>query len=704
MKTDPSARHARPETRTISRAARSFAIATTLALLATSAAPAAAQVRDTTRSESDSARRLERVTVSAIRASDAAPISQKTIGRATIERRQFGQDVPLLLTGASPSLTAHTETGTNWGYSYLRLRGIDQTRINITIDGIPLNDMEDQVLYFANFGDLMSSVQSVQVQRGVGTSTAGTASFAGSVNFETMPVALADGGGELHLQVGSYGARRVSAAYRSGLLDNRLAVYARGGALMTNGYRDHSGVSGGSAFAGAGWFGDRDIVKLTALAGVLADTLSYVGATLDELRQNRRYNPLSPEELDRFGQQMLGLSWTRIVNPTTSFSTTLYRNSAAGHYDYIDGADRYQFELDHTWYGLTSVLNHTRGPLQVNVGVNGNTYERAHRAFYRPDTRLYDNTGHKEDVSGFVKAGYQAGRARWFLDLQARHARFEYEPDANAGITGRAIDWTFFNPKAGVNYEISDALSAYASYGITTREPARNDLFAGDDDMNSGNVDAIGDLGRVKPESVRDLEAGINYRAPNLEVQANIYSMDFRNDIVRIGAPTPSGAVLRRNVGSSYRRGVELDANWLAASRLTLGGNLTLSANRIRQFTDSSEGTPVTYRDVEPVLTPSIMAAFRAGVDVTDRLNLSTEGRYQSRAFLDNTSNASRVLPAYHILDATARYSISRYALTLRGTNLLDSDKFGSGSVSSGEVRYFILPGRSFFLTAEVVW
>ncbi len=704
MKTDQSARHARQQTRAALGAVRWVATSTTIVLLVSGAATAGAQQADTSRTQSDSARRIERVTVSAIRASNAAPISQKTIGRSTIERRQFGQDVPLLLTGASPSLSAHTETGTNWGYSYLRLRGIDQTRINITIDGIPLNDMEDQVLYFANFGDLMSSVQSVQVQRGVGTSTAGTASFAGSVNFETMPIGVAEGGGELHLQLGSYGARRVSGAYRSGLLDNRVAVYGRGGALTTNGYRDHSGVSGGSGFLGAGWFGDRDIVKLTALAGVLADTLSYVGATLDELRQNRRYNPLSPEELDRFGQQMLGLSWTRIVSPATSFSTTLYRNSASGHYDYIDGADRYQFELDHTWYGLTSVLNHTRGALEINAGINGNTYERAHRAFYRPDTRLYDNTGHKEDVSGFVKAGYRAGPARWFVDLQARHARFEYEPDANAGITSRSTDWTFFNPKAGVTYAISERLSAYASYGITTREPARNDLFAGEDDMNSGNVAAIGDLGRIDPETVRDLEAGINYRIPNLEVQANVYSMDFRNDIARIGAPTPSGAVLRRNVGSSYRRGVEFDANWLATSRLTVGGNFTVSTNRIEQFTDSSGGAPVTYRDVEPVLTPNFMAAYRAGFDLTQQLNVSAEGRYQSRAYLDNTSNAARVLPAYHLLDATARYSISRYALTLRGANLLDSKKFGSGSASSGEVRYFILPGRSFFLTAEVAW
>lgn len=665
-----------------------------------------AQARDTTRAAGDSAQRIERVLVSAIRASDVAPIAQKTIARHTIAQRQFGQDVPMLLLGTSPSLSAHTETGTNWGYSYLRLRGIDQTRINITIDGIPLNDMEDQVLYFADLPDLMSSVQSVQVQRGVGTSTAGTASFAGSVNFETMPVAVSRGRGDLELQLGSYGAQRISSSFHSGLRANGLAVYARGSALRTNGFRDHSGVRGGSGFLSAGWFGGRDIVKLTALVGVLADTLSYVGATRGELQQNRRFNPLSPEELDRFGQQMVGLSYTRIASSNTSLSTSLYRNSASGHYDYIDGSDRYQFGLAHAWYGITSAVNHRRGAWQLNAGVNANTYERAHTAFYRPSPEpLYDNTGHKEDASAFMKASYDAGRIRWFADVQTRYARFRYAPDANAGITGRSVDWTFLNPRAGLTIRLGEGLDAFASYGATTREPARNDLFAGDDDMNAGNVDAIGDLTRVRPESVRDLEAGITWVHPAFDLQANVYSMDFRNDIARIGAPTASGAILRRNVGASYRRGIELDATWRVQRWLVLGGNMGWSTNRIRQFTDSSGTAPVVYRDVEPVLTPHFMATHRAELTPYDRLTLSMEGRYQSRAFLDNTSDAARVLPAFHVVDAAAQYAFSRYTLTVRGSNLGDSHRFGSGSVSgSGTVRYFILPGRSAFVTAGLRW
>ncbi|AMW04038.1 hypothetical protein GEMMAAP_02665 [Gemmatimonas phototrophica] len=694
-------RAGRPEASVSRGIAHGMATAVALPFfLSASSSGLAAQARpDSTRADS-AARRIEGVSVQAIRAGSTAPIAQKTLERAVLTQRHYGQDVPMLLMNAAPSLIAHTETGTQWGYSYLRLRGLDQTRINITIDGVPLNDMEDQVLYFANFADLLSNVQSVQVQRGVGTSTAGTASYAGSINFETVPVARQDAGGDVQLQMGSFGAQRATASFNSGL-QNGFATYGRVSALRTNGYRDHSGVAGRSAFLGAGWFGTRDIVKLTALVGQLYDTLSYTGATREELATNWRFNPLAPNERDKFGQQLVSLAWSRSLNNGGSLNTTVYRNSASGNYDYFELPDRYRFNLAHTWYGVTSVYNVERGALTVNTGVNANTYQRAHRGYFQPSTELYDNTGHKQDASGFVKLSYAAGRATWFADMQGRWARFRYEPSANAEITERSIDWTFFNPKAGVTYALGAGVSAFASYGITGREPARNDLFAGDDDLNAGNVDAYGDFTRVKPEQLRDFELGLNLRKTAFDLSANVYSMDFRNDIARIGAPTASGSILRRNVGSSYRRGLELDWAYRGIDRVVLAGNANWSTNRIAQFTDSSRGTPVVRRNVEPLLTPRFTSAHRVEVTPVSRLWLSLEGRYQSRAFLDNTSSPDRVLPDYYTLDATARVSAGPVTFTLRGQNLGDTRKFGSGAVSSsGRVRYFILPARAVFLTA----
>jgi len=660
---------------------------------------------DTGSARADSARRIETVIVTAIRAAERAPIAHTTLRRAEITRRNFGQDAPLLLQAASPAITVHNETGTQWGYSYLRLRGLDQTRINITLDGVPLNDMEDQVLYFANFADLMSSVQSAQVQRGVGTSTNGTASFGGSVNLETVPIATTRPQGDVQLQAGSFGARRASLAYGTGLR-GRFAAHARASALQTNGYRHHSGVMGRTGFLGAGWFGERDVVKLTALAGLLADTLAYVGSTRAQLAEDRRHNPLAPDERDRFGQQMVALAHTRMLSDAASLGTTVYRNSASGSYDYFELPDRYRFELAHVWYGATSMLDLTRGRARLNLGVNANTYARAHRGFSGASPEaMYDNTGHKQDASTFAKLSLVQGRARWFADIQGRWARFRYEPSAEAGISARAIDWAFLNPKVGVTLQVASGVSAFASYGATSREPARSDLFAGEDDLNASNVDALGDFSRVRPESVRDTEVGATLtRAAGL-LQLVAYTMDFRNDIARIGAPTASGSVLRRNVGASHRRGVELDATWRGIPRLLVAANAAWSTNRIHAFVDSSRGAPVLRRNVEPLLTPRFLTTHRLELAATPRLTLGAEGRYQSRAFLDNTGSPDRVLPDFYMADASARYAVDRYALVVRGVNVGDSQRFASGSVSSsGRVRYFVLPARALFATVEMTF
>jgi iron complex outermembrane receptor protein len=446
-------------------------------------------------------------------------------------------------------------------------------------------------------------------------------------------------------------------------------------------------------------------VKLTALVGLLADTLSYRGATLDELAVNRRFNPLNPGELDRFGQQMVALSWTRIGTGSTSYNTTVYRNSASGHYDYFDGDTQYEFGLAHAWYGLTSAVNRNVGSIRMNAGINANTYARDHEAFLEPDfgTSLYSNTGHKQDASAFVKLSYDATeRVRLFGDLQARYARFRYEPDPRAGIASREIDWTFLNPKAGVTFTVNERVTAFASFGTTGREPARSDMFAGEDDLNSFNVDDLGDLSRVKPERVFDTEAGVTFRSAGAELGVNVYNMAFRNDIAPIGTPTASGSIPRRNVGSSFRRGIEFDAEWNVRPTLLLAGNATVSDNRIREYADSSRDEPQILRNVQPMLTPRFQSSQRVQWQPLAALSLSLEGRYQSRAFLDNTSNIERSIPDYYVLDAAARATWSRYAMVLRGVNLGDTQKFGSGAVSSsGTVRYFVLPARSLFLTVE---
>jgi iron complex outermembrane recepter protein len=680
-----------------------------LAAFAAALAPAAllAQARADSAVHRDTVRTLEAVTVSAIRARDDAPVSAKTLGASDIERRSFGQDLPLLLQG-TPSLASYSETGNYWGYSYVRMRGIDQSRINLTLDGIPLNDPEDQVLYFADFPDLTNSISSIQVQRGVGTSAPGTASYGGSINFQTIPVATARRAGELQLQGGSFGSARASAEYSTGLMPGRFALYGRLSALQSTGFRRHSGMEGRSGFVSAAYVGDRDILKFTALAGVFADTLAYLGATRAELSADRRFNPLRPDEVDRFGEQVAALSYTRYIGDYASTSTTLYRIGASGNYDVcINACDQPQgelwnFHLDFAWYGATTMWTFERDRVRASIGANANTYARDHYAYARPDLSqsLYFNTGHKGDASGFVKLAYDVGALTLFGDVQGRRADFRYTPDANAGIGPSTVAWSFLNPKFGATMRLSAALRAYTSYGINSREPARNDMFAGFDNLDQSNASFVGALDRVRPERAHDLEVGLRYRARAWSVDANAFDMEFRNEILPVGQLSYIGTPLRTNVRASWRRGLELDLAAQPFDAISVGLTATAMRARIADFTDDETGQ--AYRDVEPLLTPKFITSQRIAFDPTPSLTVTITGRYSSRAQLTNTGDRALTLPAYYVADLSADWKRGDHGLTLYVNNATNSRRFASGHVSFGEARYYVLPPFNVFLLARI--
>jgi iron complex outermembrane recepter protein len=665
----------------------------------------------TDRARTDSlapSRTLEGVTVRAIRADGAAPIAQTTIALRAIQKRNFAQDLPLLLQGASPAITAHSESGTNWGYSYLRLRGIDQSRINLSIDGIPLNDPEDQVFYFANFADLTSSLQSVQVQRGVGTTGTGTASFAGSVNLETKSVLGAPRGAAAELQAGSFGARRVMVEGSAGPLGGGFASAVRLSALRTNSFRRNAGVEGLSGLAQIAWLGSRDMIKLMVLAGRLRDTLSYLAVPVDQLQRDRRINPLTPDEQDRFSQSLIALSHTRQLRSKTQFASTLYRIAAGGNYDIrFDSSTIGNFRLDSDWYGVTSVMSMQRDAMTLSVGVNANTYARDHSNFIRPDlaTANYLNTGHKQDISAFSKLALTSGALTWFADLQFRHARFRYEPDAR--ISSRTAEplstsWTFLNPKLGLTWRATPRAELFASVGRTTREPTRSDMLAGNDDITPIALTDLGGLQGVKPERVTDTEFGIRLRSARTTLELNAFRMDFRNEIARIGALSPLGVELRSNVASSLRQGVEFDLRSTPIRAVSLTTIGAVSYNRIREFTWRN-GTVTAFRgDVAPLLTPAVTGTQRIDWRASKWVEVGVEARFQGRSFLQNDGDERLTLPSFWMIDAMLRMPLGAHDVSIRGTNLGNSQQFGSGYVLLGVPNYFILPPRSVFVTVRV--
>ena len=643
-------------------------------------------------------RTLEASTITAVRGDAAAPVSRATIDQAELDRRYFGQELPLLLTSA-PSITAYSDAGSFSGYSYMRLRGIDQSRVNITLDGIPLNDPEDHFVYFSNFPDLTNSLESIELQRGVGASSNGVASYAGSLTMESVSLAGARRGGDLQLERGSFDSNRGSVEYATGLLPSRLSFYARASAQETEGYRRHSGNRSQSFFVSGGYFGDRDIVKAVAFGGRARNGLAYLAASSDQLAADPRANPLTEAERDDFSQSFASVQYTRLLGANADAGITTYGMWSGGDYDVRVDPDLWNFGLVSGAGGAVATARARFGQLRILGGVHANAYERAHYAAIRPelDTRLYDNHGFKNEVSGFAKATYDVGRLSVYGDLQARQARFRYEPDANAGIDSRRISWNFVNPTVGATWQASGALRVYASYGRNGREPTRNDMFAGFDNLDTTNAAFVGNLNRVRPESVRDLEAGVAARTSRVGLQANVYSMDFRNEISAIGPLSYLGLPLRKNVGRSYRRGVEVDLALRATPALTVRANATVSRNRIDAYTD--DASSVTYRDVEPLLTPAVTANGSFTYALGRALQLSLDGRFVGRSFLANTSDVRFTTPGRAIADASADWSLDRYSLGVRVNNLTSTPFYTGGYTDGTASYYYVLPPRNVFVT-----
>jgi iron complex outermembrane receptor protein len=448
-----------------------------------------------------------------------------------------------------------------------------------------------------------------------------------------------------------------------------------------------------------GYFGDRDIVKAVAFGGRARNGLAYNAASAEDLAVDPRTNPLSPEERDDFYQNFASVQYTHLLGVDANVGLTAYGMWSNGDYDVRIDPDLWNYGLSSGAGGAIATARARFGRLRVLGGAHANGYRRSHYAAVRPDldTRLYDNSGDKNEASAFAKASYDVGRWSLFGDLQVRHAAFHYNPDANAGITSRRIDWSFVNPKVGATWEANRAVRLYASYGRNSREPTRNDMFAGFDNLDTSNVDFIGNLNRVRPESVRDLEAGVVARTSRVGIQANVYSMRFHDEISPIGPLSYLGLPLRKNVGRSFRRGVEVDLGFRATRALTGSLNATLSQNRIAEYTDDASGT--TYHNVEPLLTPRAMANGSLTYSLGRALQLSLDGRFVAKSYLANTSDGRFVTPGRATADAALAWALDRYSLGVRVNNLTSTPFYTGGYTDGTTSYYYVLPPRNVFVT-----
>lgn len=648
----------------------------------------AQQHRDTTSIEKDTFALREIVILAPYRASFETPVSFKNLDMATIEQKNIGQE-PSFILSQTPSITTYSDAGSYFGYSYFRLRGMDQTRVNMTLNGVPLNEPEDQGAYFSNYPDFFNSIQSLQIQRGVGTSTNGVASYAGSINFESASLFRAKK--ELYAGYGSYNSHRIYGEYATGLI-KKQGLYLRASSLHSDGYKEHSGNTSQSLFYSYGFFAAKHLLKLTGFIGNQRNQMAWIGSPLDSLRRNPRYNANSADEKDHFVQSFTQLQHSVALGTQASLTSSVYYNFLQGNYDFDlnnflgfpSTNEMYNYAFRSHFGGFLSTYSLQRKQWKLNAGIHANRYQRRHTGSERMAGQLYRNTGHKNEASAFVKASYTLGGWRFFGDAQYRIASFDYR----GSVPLPTLKYTSFNPRFGIHYQYNEGLSAYYSIGKTSREPTRNDLFNGSDDLPA---DSLGNpiYFNLPAESVVDQELGVKWQFSAGHLFANLYAMSFDNEIVLNGKFGPNGLPLHSHVASSYRRGLEIDFQYDFANGLRLINNSSYSQNRIQEGEAS----------FNHVLTPSILINQEVQYR-WKKASLGLAGRYQSRSYIEYAN--VEVLPAFYTLDASASYQFKDIELMLKVNNLTSQHYYTNGQIGiNGQTLYFTQASVNYFLAVK---
>ena len=645
----------------------------------------------------------EVIVISSFRPTEKTPVTEKLITREDISSASFGQELPVFLNN-TPSVTSYADGGHFCGYTYMRLRGVDQTRINFTLNGVQMSEPEDMGFYSSNFPDFLASMKSVQIQRGVGTTTNGVCSYVGSINFES--VNLRDSAySNIVGSFGSFKSFRTSVEVNTGLKKN-FGFYNRTSITGSDGYRYHSGGRGYSSFFSGGYFGGKDILKLNCFVGNSTNEMAWIGTSEKEIDSlGNRFNPNSSNEKDNFTQAFAQLQYTRLLGQNSSLTTTAYYNHLEGNWD-LDLIHTFgdpngfviNYQLVSNFVGLMSNYRYSKDKLRFNAGINGNYYERNHamadKAFV--DNLYYSNKGIKKSFSVFAKAEYDVKKITFFIDAQYSLTQFSYKKDkidpTSAGMN--SIIWNFFNPKIGASYNFNEKSKIYISIGRTYREPTRTDMFGGND--NLFYTDSVNtSFKKIKPESVTDFEAGFKFNSERLYLQANLFYMDLKNEITLLGAVGSYSLPLMTSVDNSYRSGIELDVSYKLGG-VTFGNSSSYMYCRIK--TDS--GTFV------PAMTPSFI--FNQSVSYQIKgLCFGASYSYVTDRYI-NLANTF-TLQASGDLNAFVKYAYKKAELTVGINNIYAGDKIGELGYDNGYVdattgvpRFFVGAPRNYYATLRI--
>jgi iron complex outermembrane recepter protein len=656
--------------------------------------------QDTLRLDSLKVKQMNEVQVVGIRSPQFEPVTSNTFKMDSTLKTYQGQDPFFILNTNTPGVFTQSDNGLPYGYSYMRIRGIDQTRINFTLNGIPLNEMEDQGIYFSNMPDFLNNVSEVQVQRGVGTSKYGTTSVGGSVNFETeapiTPKASLIGG------VGSFGSERLSLKYSTGYIrDTKFAGSLNFNKLNTEGFRRNSGSRGQTIFGQFGYYGDKNTVKIYGFSGMSDNQMSWLPVPIDVINKDYRTNLNSKDEKDKFDQNFVALTWVNYSRSNLKFNSSIYGNNIKGSYtSYLDATTLGKFSLNSYQTGAMSNMVYTFRGFTVNSGLNYNWYQRQHRLSDNslPDVFWYTNYGNKQDFIAFSKLNYNCNKWNFFTDLQYRFVNFTYRENDTTN-TQIGTNWNFFNPKVGIKY-ISDKTEFWTSLAKTNREVTRSDMFRGYDHLvsfgdllnpnflNSDSTLAVESFVlNTRPEIVYNLEVGLKKIYRKLTLSGNLYGMFFQNERVANGEVNYIGLLLRQPVDRSYRTGFEFDGAYTHKS-LKLLTNLNYSYNKVY----------LNNKWTTHAFTPNFI--MNNGVEYNYKsFIVGLSGRYVSKTYLDNTQNEVLTTPDYYIMNFNTGFKSDYISVYINVNNFMNTKYFLPGGVSGNQPAYYVGAWRNLFVT-----
>ena len=553
---------------------------------------------------------LQDVQVTSTRAGKHTPMAFTNFDQSQIKSVNFGQDIPYLLS-LTPSITTTSDAGNGIGYTTLRVRGTDPSRINITSNGVPQSDAESSQLFWVNMADFASNLQSMQIQRGVGTSTNGTGAFGATINMLTENIGTKPYVG-LDLSAGSYYSHKQTVRFSSGLLNEHWGIQGRLSNIGSKGYLDRAFTKLNSYFLQAGYFDDNTVVKFItwnnqeqtyhawnytskyeqSMYGRTYNSCGYMGK--DDNGNMMFYD----NQTDNYHQQNYQLVWNQRLNSALNFNVTGHYTRGDGYYEQYKrnkslinwglstnpdeiGNVIEQKKMGNDFYGAIASLNYSADKLSATFGGGWNKYDGDHfgNVVGKPNYEYYRNNAKKTDYNVYGKASYEflEGMSA-FVDLQYRHVNYTMQdPNDSYGSNadGKYIiddDFNFFNPKFGINYDFLPGQRLYISYAIAHREPTRNDY---EDNLGT----------KMKSERLNDLELGYKYQSKTFSAGANFYYMDYKDQFVLTGELNNIGEAIAKNVGSSYRMGVELEAAWMPVDWFRWDANATWSKNRAKDWT-----------------------------------------------------------------------------------------------------------------------